>query len=352
MIEILRRCQRVSPIVRELSHGVDLKANRKASATDRRPKGLEVTLKELEARYGAAPAAPPEVLRQLGRDPRAGARRLYRRIERRMDRARRERARLEGMFRFERVLWNEGVRRVAGVDEVGIGPMAGPVVAAAVIFRPDAWLDGIDDSKRIDPELRDTLNRHIRETALGVGVGVVETEEVDRLNVYRAGLRAMQLAVEQLDTAPDHVLVDSRTIPNIAQPQSSFDKGDSLSFSIAAASIVAKVYRDNLMAEMDRRYPGYGFAGHKGYCTPEHCEAVQKLGPCSIHRRSFDFIRELCGEYSDAFYELLEMGNRVTSAHDVRVFESRLVDSLGDLSPSERRKLRLIARRRRDRLVF
>lgn len=311
-----------------------------------------MTLKELEARYGAAPAVPPAVLRHLGRDPRAGARRLYRRIERRMDRARRERARLEGMFRFERELWNEGLRHVAGVDEVGIGPMAGPVVAAAVIFRPDAWIEGIDDSKRIDPELRDTLNRHIRETALGVGVGVVETEEVDRLNVYHAGLRAMQLAVERLDTVPDHVLVDSRTIPHISPPQSSFNKGDSLSFSIAAASIVAKVYRDDLMAEMEGRYPGYGFAGHKGYCTPEHREAVRKLGPCSIHRRSFDFIRELCGEYSGVFYELLEMGNRVASAQDVRMFELRVADSLGDLSASERRKLRLIARRRRNRHIF
>jgi ribonuclease HII len=306
-----------------------------------------LTLKELENEYGSASRVPPAILRRLRTDSRAGARRLYLRLKRRLDQREQERSRLAGMFRFERDLWRAGLERVAGVDEVGIGPMAGPVVAAAVVFRPDAWIDGVDDSKRLDEETRERLSVRIRETATGIGLGVVEPKEVDRLNVYHAGLRAMQLAVESLDASPDHVLVDSRTIPGIAEPQSSFDRGDTLSFSIASASIVAKVYRDRLMCGMDGRYPGYGFRAHKGYCTPEHQDAVRRLGPSPIHRRSFDFIREIRGEYSADFYELLKQADEVGSPEDLTRLEEGIKEHRYDLSSSERRKLHVVARRRK-----
>lgn len=311
---------------------------------------LPLTLKELEKRFGTASEVPPEVLKQLQSDSRAGCQRLYRRLKNRSDRQKQERARMEGIFRFEHKLWQEGIRRVAGVDEVGIGPMAGPVVAAAVVFFPGTWIDGIDDSKRLDADRREFLDSRIRDTAAGIGVGVVSSGEVDRLNVYHAGLRAMQRAVEALSTPPEHVLVDSRTIPGIPHPQSSFNKGDSRSFSIAAASIVAKVYRDALMCDMDQEYPQYGFAGHKGYCTPEHQEAVRRWGPSPIHRRSYNFIKELRGEFSPLFYEILKEADVVRSFSDLETLESRLNAPLTNLPATERRKLHLVVRRRRNRL--
>jgi ribonuclease HII len=309
-----------------------------------------LTLKELEKKIGAASEVPPEVLEHLQSDSRAGCQRLYRQLKNRIDRQKLERARMEGMFRFERKLWQAGVRRVAGVDEVGIGPMAGPVVAAAVVFSPGAWIDGIDDSKRLDADRREVLDSRIRETAAGIGLGVVSSGEVDRLNVYHAGLRAMQRAVEALSMPPEHVLVDSRTIPDIPQSQSSFIKGDSRSFSIAAASIVAKVYRDALMCDMGHEYPGYGFAGHKGYPTKEHQEAVRKWGPSPIHRRSYNFIKELRGEFSMLFYDILKQAEVARSPSALETLRSRLNASRTRLSASERRKLYLVVRRCRSRL--
>lgn len=195
------------------------------------------------------------------------------------------------MLFTERALWNSGVARIAGIDEVGVGPLAGPVVAAAVIFPRDVALDGVRDSKVLTPERRERLDRAIREVALAVGIGLAEPEEIDRVNVYQAGLRAMARAVAALALRPDHLLVDARRIPACEIPQTSVAGGDGTSFSIAGASIVAKVYRDRLMGEMDRRYPGYGFARHVGYGTAAHLDALRELGPCPIHRRSFAPVR-------------------------------------------------------------
>src|SRR5204863_6038746 len=141
-------------------------------------------------------------------------------------------------------------------------------------------------------------------------------------NIYHAGIRAMQLALLSLPVAPQHILVDSRTVPGFAQPQNSFDKGDGLNFSIASASIVAKVYRDRLMTEMDSQYPGYGFAEHKGYATPVHQRAIRALGPCPIHRKSFDYIREICGDYSSLYYELKEQAAAVYNRRTLLLWES------------------------------
>ena len=192
---------------------------------------------------------------------------------------------------LETLLWRTGVRYVAGVDEVGMGPLAGPVVAAAVVFPPGFKPDGIADSMVLRAAVREQLDREIRRRAVAIGIAVVEPAEIDRLNIYQAGLRALRLAVEALSVVPGFVLVDGREIPDLPMPQSAYPKGDSFVCSIAAASIVAKVHRDAIMRELDARYPGYGFARHMGYSTRAHFAAIREQGPSPIHRRSFAPVR-------------------------------------------------------------
>jgi ribonuclease HII len=177
--------------------------------------------------------------------------------------------------------------RVAGVDEAGVGPLAGPVVAAAVVFDPGAESLSVDDSKRLAPGVRRRLALAIRETAWAVGVGAADVHEIAMLNIYRAALLAMRRAVEALPISPDHVLVDARTIPGLAVSQRSVARGDSMCYCIAAASIVAKTWRDELMHGIDRLYPAYGFSRHKGYGTAEHVAALRLHGPCPAHRTAF-----------------------------------------------------------------
>ena len=192
-------------------------------------------------------------------------------------------------------LWQQGLGVIAGVDEVGMGPLAGPVVAAAVVFPPTSVTEeypfpfpqGVRDSKTLTARTRERLEQEISQAALGMGIGVVEGEEIDRINIYQAGLKAMRLAVEQLPVIPEHVLIDGRSLSGLPCPQTSFIKGDRDVYSIAAASIVAKVYRDRLMAAFDKLYPEYGFARHMGYGTVAHRAALRRFGPCPIHRRSF-----------------------------------------------------------------
>ncbi len=306
----------------------------------------QLSLKEIQEKYASGSASVSwAILRKLQRDPRAGARRLYRVLAKRYDEQKKERNRLDAMLHFERLLWKAGIQRIAGVDEVGMGPLAGPVVAAAVVFPPGMEIEGIDDSKALDEETRVKLNQEIRERASAVAIGLVEVDEIDRINIYHAGIRAMQLALQTLTVTPQHILVDSRTIPGFAQPQNSFDKGDGINFSIASASIVAKVYRDRLMTELDEKYPGYGFANHKGYATPEHQRAIREFGPCPIHRQSFDYIRELCGEYCDLYYSLKEQGYACASRAELAELESRVKATVEKLSLNENKKLHLMISR-------
>lgn len=197
------------------------------------------------------------------------------------------------LLRTERALWATGITRVAGVDEVGVGPLAGPLVAAAVVVPPTMRLRGVDDSKRLRPALREELAGRIRAEALAVSLGVVDVDEIDRLNVYRATLEAMRRAVAGLAVVPEHVVVDARTIPGIDLPQTAIVRGDSRSFAVAAASIVAKVARDARMRDLDREYPGYGFADNAGYGTAAHLAALARQGPCPAHRRSFAPVRQM-----------------------------------------------------------
>jgi ribonuclease HII len=187
-------------------------------------------------------------------------------------------------------LWRQGLRSVAGVDEVGMGPLAGPVVAAAVIFpahATEALPQGVRDSKTLSAKARERLDREIRQQAVGVGIGIVEVEEIDSINIYQAGLKAMRLALAQLPQSPEHVLIDGRTLSDLPYPQTTFIKGDRDIYSIAAASIVAKVHRDRLMSILHEKYPQYGFAKHMGYGTVAHRAALREFGPCPVHRRSF-----------------------------------------------------------------
>jgi ribonuclease HII len=196
-------------------------------------------------------------------------------------------------LRHERCLWRTGVEEVAGVDEAGVGPLAGPVVAAAVMFPPEVFVPGVHDSKQLGPERREELMLAIQAQARAVGVGIVDPPEIDRLNIYWATRLAIERALDDLQIRPQHVLVDGRRVPGLPIAQTNIIGGDRKSFCIAAASIIAKVTRDRIMLEQDARFPGYGFSRHKGYGTPEHLEALRRLGPSPIHRRSYAPVAEL-----------------------------------------------------------
>jgi len=307
----------------------------------------QLSVDEIRERYARVDEpVSAQTLSKLKRDPRHGVRLIYATLKRRYDRDSTERTRLDAMLNFERVLWRAGVQHIAGVDEVGMGPLAGPVIAAAVVFPPHTELHGIDDSKKLDVEQRVDAERRIRAAASGIGIGRAEIDEIDTINIYHAGLLAMRRAVEALPVPPQHVLVDARSIPGVNVPQNCFDKGDGLDFSIAAASIVAKVHRDRLMDELAREHPGYGFERHKGYCTPEHQDAIRRLGPCTIHRKSFTFIRELRGEYSTLFYDLKLRLDAAATGPELETIDQELAASRGALADGEQRKLRLVLSRR------
>jgi ribonuclease HII len=254
-------------------------------------------LVEIRARLEAlrSAAARRRWLLALRGDGRRGAGDLARQLERRAADERAEARRLAGLFARQRRLAASGARLVAGVDEVGVGPLAGPLVAAAVLLpEPEALdLPGLDDSKRLSRAAREELDARIRAQALAVSVAELPAAEVDRLNTYRASLEAMRRAVAALAPAPQHVLVDARTLPGLDAPQTALIGGDASEACIAAASIVAKVYRDARMAELELRFPGYGFARHMGYATREHLAALRRLGPSAIHRRSFTPVSQL-----------------------------------------------------------
>lgn len=239
---------------------------------------------------------PKGLLESLETDPRQGAKQLAKRIRSRWRSNRSEGQRLHGLLRYEIELWSQGYCQIAGVDEAGMAPLAGPVVAGAVILPKNYKLRGLNDSKKVlDPEKREELAKQIKSDAICWSAGFAEVDEIDTINIYHAGLLAMQRAVDGLTCRPDYVLVDARRIPHCSLPQRGIVRGDALSASIAAASIIAKTTRDARMLELDSVYSGYGLASHKGYPTPEHCRALKELGALPIHRRSFARVREALG---------------------------------------------------------
>ncbi|HEY8464270.1 MAG TPA: ribonuclease HII [Bacillota bacterium] len=198
----------------------------------------------------------------------------------------------EMRIREELAGWNRGLKRIAGLDEAGRGPLAGPVVAAVFVITPDFYLEQLHDSKQLTPHQREACYRFLTSGAWEYGVGIVEADEIDRINIYQASRQAMSRALKTLAEKPDYLLVDALTVPDTDIAQQALIHGDALSVAIAAASVIAKYTRDQLMVEYDKLYPGYGFAQHKGYPTAQHYEALARLGPTPIHRRSFRLQKE------------------------------------------------------------
>lgn len=252
-----------------------------------------LSLSELRTRYlDGGRRLPREIELRLRADPRPSARALIESFEKRRRANRAEGQRLRHMLRYERELWERNITLIAGVDEAGMSPLAGPVAAGAVILKVGWKAQHVNDSKQLDPRAREELAVLIRSEARAYAVAFAEPEEIDRLNIYWAGLLAMRRAVEALGVDPEHLLIDARRLRELPAPQTRIVRGDALSLSIAAASILAKTERDARMRDHDRVYPEYGFAQHKGYPVKQHLLALERHGPCAIHRRSFAPVRQ------------------------------------------------------------
>ena len=292
-----------------------------------------MTLGQIGAIVQNLSAENRKLLALLEKDRRVGARRLALKCSRRLDLLEAEKDRIERLTKLERSFWDQNIQRVAGVDEVGRGCLAGPVVAAAVILPPRVGIYALDDSKKLNPEKREELSREILEKAAAVGIGQVEAEEIDRANILQASLIAMRLALADLRLKPQQVLVDGHQTPQSPFPEMAVVDGDARSQSIAAASVVAKVYRDRLMLERERQYPQYGFARHKGYGTHQHLSALQQHGPCPLHRRSFRPVARLVDQRHSArfvsFKKKLEdscsLGELERSGHRIRRVRNQLI---------------------------
>lgn len=248
-----------------------------------------------------SPDADPETVAALAADPRKGVRDLAAAYLRRLERENAEMARVEALYRYESEFYKKGVRYVAGIDEVGRGPLAGPVTAAAVILPPHWFAVGLNDSKKVTPKRREELAEAIRREAAAVSVVSLPPEDIDALNIYEATMMAMYEAVKRLAVPPEAVIVDAMPL-HFSVPVLSLVHGDAKSASVAAASIVAKVHRDHLMDEYAERYPEYDFARNKGYGTAEHIAAIERYGITPIHRKSFDPVRSMLEDGRAHFY--------------------------------------------------
>lgn len=228
-----------------------------------------------------------EEMQTFEADGRKGVQTLLNSFRKKYEKHQQELARLDEILTYERGLWAAGYELVAGIDEVGRGPLAGPVVAAAVILPQECKIEGVNDSKKLSAKKREELYDVILEKAVAYGIGVVSNERIDEINILQATYEAMREALSQLKPRADYILADAVTIPRISTPQRGIVKGDAKSMSIGAASIIAKVYRDRMMQAYEEAYPGYGFAANKGYGSAEHIEGIRKLGLTPIHRRTF-----------------------------------------------------------------
>ncbi len=281
-------------------------------------------------------------------DERAGVRALGAHCLQRLRAGEREGARLRSLLEAEHALAESGARVVAGVDEAGVAPLAGPVVAAAVVL-PDGWVpEGLDDSKRLDHRQRERLEHEIRQVALAVGVGVVSERIIDRVNIYQASLMAMRIALQRLQQPIDLALLDGRSPRTFPVPHRAVVGGDGRVRAIAAASIVAKVARDRLLVVADGRWPAYGFARHKGYMTPAHVAALRAHGLSPIHRLSFPRVWEEADAMGPLYRELVDDLCRADSPASLEAAQFAFDGARAALHPSEERLLqkRLDERRR------
>lgn len=249
-------------------------------------------IEEIKKMLAASEQVDEEILPVLARDSRSGVQKLYNKLINERDKGIREKERLKNILKYEDNCRSQGYRLIAGVDEAGRGPLAGPVAAGAVILPEDIEaLTGVNDSKQLTAGKRKQLAEQIKEAALGWSVDLATVEEIERLNIRNASFLAMARAVDKLDVKPEILLVDGFIIPGVKIKQQAIVGGDAKSLSIAAASILAKVERDKIMEEYHALYPQYGFDKHKGYGTRQHIEAIMQYGPCPVHRRDFKPVR-------------------------------------------------------------
>ncbi|MFO7951896.1 MAG: ribonuclease HII [Bacillota bacterium] len=247
----------------------------------------DMSIAELSAYLANQGALTAEEEMRLAKDERRGVAELLKRYQKKKASKLAEETRLQKLLVEERHLTRQGFRIIAGVDEAGRGPLAGPVVAAAVVLNQEALIHKLNDSKKLSPEMREELVDQVIFNSHCYGVGIASNHEIDQYNIHNASMLAMNRALEKLSPVPDFVLVDGYPIKQSLFKQKAIKQGDSLSLSIAAASVLAKVTRDRLMLEMDKKYPQYGFKKNMGYGTEEHRQALNHHGPCPLHRRSF-----------------------------------------------------------------
>lgn len=251
------------------------------------------TIKEIKEQLANIQRLDDPLLTELEQDSRSGViqaiAKRKREIQKRLD----EDERLEGMLAYEKECYARGMELIAGVDEVGRGPLAGPVVAAAVILPKGCKIPGLNDSKKIPKSKHKEIYEAVLQNAIAIGIGIKDNQVIDQVNIYEATKLAMMEAIGQLEPQPQHLLIDAMKL-DLPIPQTSIIKGDANSLSIAAASIVAKVTRDQMMEEFDKEYPGYDFAQNAGYGTANHLAGLHQLGVTPIHRRSFEPVKSMC----------------------------------------------------------
>ena len=251
------------------------------------------TIKEVKERLAMIDELDHPLFEELILDGRAGVKAAISKRKRELQKQVDEDLRLEKMLAYEKELYTQGIQLIAGVDEVGRGPLAGPVVAAAVILPEDCKISGLNDSKKIPKSKHKEIYEAVLQNAIAIGIGVKDNQVIDQVNIYEATKLAMMEAIGQLEPQPQHLLIDAMKL-DLPISQTSIIKGDANSLSIAAASIVAKVTRDQMMEEFDREYPGYDFAQNAGYGTAKHLAGLEQLGVTPIHRRSFEPVKTMC----------------------------------------------------------
>ena len=281
------------------------------------------------------------------KDSRAGVRRLAVQARKQWARQRAEEARRKELLQFEQRLWGRGVQRVAGVDEAGRGCLAGPVVAAAVVLPADADLPGLDDSKKLSARKREVLYDAVIAQAISTSIAGVDAPEIDQINILQASLKAMREAIGGLEVVPQHVLVDGHIRPGSSLKETALS-GRRCAISVNCRCFgAAKVYRDRLLVEADETYPDYGFAGHKGYGSPDHMAALRLNGPCPLHRRSFAPVAELLGPSRSAAYASFVDGlEAADSPAELERMARFIKGATGDLPEEELRALRALYRKR------
>jgi len=311
----------------------------------------DLTVVQIRDFVRAQDALDEALLRALEADPRAGVRSLAVRERRRRNAEVAEHARIERMLALERKLRARGISHIAGVDEAGRGPLAGPVVAAAVILPEDVYIPGLNDSKVLSPKRREALYGRIKTVALDVSAGQAEVDEIDRLNILQATYLAMRRALKGLSVAPDRVLVDGAGLPGGAYPEIAVVDGDATSLCIAAASVIAKVTRDRQMEVYHRQYPVYGFASHKGYGSAKHLQALKAHGPCPIHRTSFRGVPSPLPRRSEDFRIFADGIRQADTPGQLEAIGQSIAAVSKDLPGEEVEALRRLYRQRQNSLT-